>query len=39
MNNWFIQEASLLITGNVYADIIIVLSILLLIDLVIQEIF
>ena len=30
MNNW-------LITGNVYADIIIVLSILLLIDLVIQE--
>jgi hypothetical protein len=37
MNNWLIQEASLLITGNVYADIIIVLGILLILDLIVQE--
>ena len=32
MNNW-------LITGNIYADIIIVLGVLLILDLIIQEIF
>jgi len=39
MNEMIIQEASLLITGYIWSDILIVLGILLLIDLVIQEIF